>query len=105
MYLVEVCACLRRSSVFSNFHEGCLNKKCDCWCANMIIFSVVTWDCELFSNDGLSPCLLGYQVWFSDQTMVWTREEMWLNSWQGQEILLFRIVSSLGLGPTQPPVQ
>jgi hypothetical protein len=51
MYFIEFFAYLYRSSVFSNFLR-------DCWCVNMIIFSVVTWDGELFSNDGLSPCLL-----------------------------------------------
>ena len=35
----------------------CLKKKSDCWCVNMIIFSVVIWGGELFSNDGLSPIL------------------------------------------------
>jgi len=70
MYLIEFCAYLWRSSKFSNFYEGCLKKKSDSLCVNIIIFSLVTCDGELFSNDGLSPCLLGYQVWCSDQTMV-----------------------------------
>ena len=37
--------------------------------------------------------------------MGWTTEELWFDSWQGQEIFLLSKFCQRALGPTQPPIQ